>query len=105
MHNLLRCMVAAVLFSCAQWAVSADLVGTVRDIDGRIMSNSKVTLRSQLSGNTQTTQATGAGQFAFTGIPPGKYVLDCNGNESSKSDEPGFEVGAGINRRDCKRSK
>ena len=98
MRYQIRAAVSAVLFVCAQEAFSADLVGTVRK-GAEPQAGVTVLLRGTsetTGGEKRLTTTTGAGEFAFSGIPPGVYELVCDDYQPAS-----VQVGAGINRRDC----
>jgi outer membrane receptor protein involved in Fe transport len=71
---VLGCTISAT-FLTAQTIVTGDLTGTVVDETGALLPNSKVTLKSDATGATQTTTANEAGAFRFTLLRPGTYTV------------------------------
>jgi len=65
-------------------AVAADaaqaagkISGTVRDAQGQVLANAKLQLRNIDSGQiVATTRAGGEGNYEFTGILPGNYIVE-----------------------------
>ena len=54
---------------------TADVVGTVTDATGAVVSNANVTLINQRTNETRNTQSNGGGQYAFTLLLPGNYSV------------------------------
>jgi protocatechuate 3,4-dioxygenase beta subunit len=100
MRYLIRLVVAAILTAYASWALAADLVGTVRDRQGRPRPGVVVTFNSAEDTQkiSRRTRATGTGEFVFSSVPPGAYELRCDGNKEPVK----AQVRAGINRMDCR---
>src|SRR6266404_6303878 len=71
---ILPCTIPATLLT-AQTIVTGDLTGTVVDETGALLPNSKVTLKSDATGATQTTTTNDAGAFRFTLLRPGTYTV------------------------------
>ena len=91
--------VAVALSAYASHVSGADLAGTARDAQGRPRMGVVIQLTgadARTSSTVRQTTTTAAGQFAFTGIPPGPYDLLCSGGQPVRVD-----VAAGTNRRDC----
>src|ERR1700733_12130320 len=69
---------AAFLFTTAaafaQYA-TATVLGTVFDASGAIVPGSKITLRNTATGVTAMRTANGSGEYEFTSVLPGDYVL------------------------------
>lgn len=61
-------------FATAQNATTS-LRGTVKDPTGAIVSGATVTISDKASGQTQTTQSTGSGEYRFVQIQPAKYTI------------------------------
>jgi hypothetical protein len=70
---------AVVLFltsvSLAQNVVTGGISGTVTDPTGAIVPNAKVSLKSNSTGETQTTVTTSTGLFNFPLLKPGNYSV------------------------------
>lgn len=96
-----RFAITFALVCCTSCVQAADLVGTARDPRGRVLARVPITLKAADAGRekerAQATTTTDAGEFAFVGIRPGRYVLTC-------PDTPvAVKVVPGINRRDCRK--
>jgi hypothetical protein len=61
--------------SIAQNIVTGGISGTVTDPSGAVVSNAKVTLKSNAEGNIQTTSTTSTGLFNFPLLKPGSYTV------------------------------
>jgi hypothetical protein len=59
----------------AQTIVTGDLAGTVADPTGAGIPNSKLTIKSDATGETQTATSGMAGDFRFSLLRPGAYTL------------------------------
>jgi hypothetical protein len=62
----------------AQNTISGELTGTVTDPSGAVLPATAVTLKSQDTGQTQTTTTTAAGFFRFALLRPGNYTISAN---------------------------
>ena len=65
----------------------AEIVGTVTDPSGAIVTKAKVELRNALTGKKRITTSDAAGSFTFSGVPAGDYVIVIS--------IPGFKTAAG----------
>ena len=54
---------------------TADVVGTVTDTTGAVVPNANVTLTNQKTNEARNTQSSGGGQYAFTLLLPGNYLV------------------------------
>ncbi len=75
---LLACLLAACLMAPAafgQSLVSGDLVGTVTDPSGAVVSNASVALKSNGTGETRTTTSNSNGLYRFSLLSPGSYTV------------------------------
>jgi hypothetical protein len=63
----------------------AQIAGLVRDLSGAAVPGENITAREISSGKTRETRSDGAGQFQFTGVPPGQYVVQVSAAEFSMS--------------------
>jgi Carboxypeptidase regulatory-like domain len=66
---------ALVGLSMAQNIVTGGISGTVTDPSGAVVSNAKVSLKSNSEGNTQTTVTTSTGLYNFPLLKPGTYTV------------------------------
>ena len=53
----------------------AQVAGLVQDRSGAVIPGARVAAREISSGKTRLAQSDGAGQFQFTGVPPGQYEV------------------------------
>ena len=70
---LATCLMAPTAFG--QSLVSGDLVGTVTDPSGAVVSNATVTLKSNATGETRTTTTSSNGLYRFSLLSPGSYTV------------------------------
>ena len=61
----------------------AEVTGTVTDASGAVIPGATVKLHLMSSTDTRTTHSNATGQYAFTGIPAGRYQVEIS--------SPGFE--------------
>ena len=69
--------------------------GTVKDPNGAVIPNVKVTVTSSgtTTGFTRTTSTDGDGHFQFVKLPPGIYTLSTSASGFKESSIPNVEVG------------
>jgi uncharacterized protein YfaS (alpha-2-macroglobulin family) len=65
----------------------AEIVGTVNDPTGAVISGALVELRNGQKGNIRKATANASGQFTFSGVPSGDYSLTISA--------PGFRLASG----------
>ncbi len=70
---LATCLMAPSAFG--QSLVSGDLVGTVTDPSGAVVSNATVTLKSNGTGETRNTTSSSSGLYRFSLLSPGSYTV------------------------------
>jgi hypothetical protein len=73
--GLIVLALAACLNSFAQSTVTGELVGAVTDPSGAIVASGKVTLKSDATGEAQTSATSAAGEFHFSLLRPGVYTV------------------------------
>ncbi|HYL74769.1 MAG TPA: carboxypeptidase regulatory-like domain-containing protein [Bryobacteraceae bacterium] len=71
---IIALMIVSTLLT-AQSVVTGELAGTVTDPTGAIIANSKVTLKNEATGETQTATTNDSGEFRFSLLRPGQYTL------------------------------
>lgn len=59
----------------AQTSVTGEIAGTAEDYSGAVVTDATVSLRSEASGELETAQTDGLGQFRFALLKPGTYTL------------------------------
>src|SRR5262245_25079545 len=79
------------LMICA-WAQTANsrISGTVTDASGAIVSDAKVTAKSEATGVTYTQATTGAGLYAFPSLPVGSYTITVEMNGFKRTNQTGI---------------
>src|SRR5215813_7956809 len=60
-------------------AETGQVNGTVTDPSGAVLSNAKVTLTNNGTGQTRTTQTNAGGAYTFTNLQPGNYTVAIEG--------------------------
>jgi hypothetical protein len=73
--TIVLCVVALATVSIAQNIVTGGIAGTVTDPTGAVVSNAKVNLKSNTTGETQITNTTSTGLFNFPLLKPGSYTV------------------------------
>jgi hypothetical protein len=56
-------------------AVNATLLGTVTDVSGAVVANSKVTITEINTGISRTGETNSSGNYSFPDLPPGQYTV------------------------------
>lgn len=82
----------------AEGAPASTVSGTVVDTTGAVIQGAKVSLQPQSGGEAQTVLTGGDGQFAFSGIMPGSYIVAVTGEGLSSYSSPAFNLEAGAMR-------
>jgi hypothetical protein len=59
----------------AQTLVSGDIAGTITDPSGAVVPNATVSMKSNDTGQTQTTTSNSSGAYRFSLVQPGNYTL------------------------------
>jgi Carboxypeptidase regulatory-like domain/TonB-dependent Receptor Plug Domain/TonB dependent receptor len=66
------------LYGFAQSVTSGDLTGTVTDSSGAVIPQATVTLRSTSEGTSQTTATNQSGNYHFSLLKPGNYLVSAS---------------------------
>jgi len=86
---MLFCILSAAILASAQTATTS-LRGTVKDPSGALVPGAKVTLLDKANGRTLSSVANSAGSYAFTQIPPARYIITVSaegfGNQSKSAE-------------------
>ena len=69
----------------AQSLTSGDLTGTVTDSSGAVIPQATVTLRSTSEGTTQTTVTNQAGNYHFSLLKPGNYIVTASASNMAET--------------------
>ncbi len=70
----------------AQSQVSGDLIGTVTDPSGAVVSGASVMLKSDANGQTRTDTTGSNGTYHFSLLAPGNYTITVTGQGFSKAE-------------------
>lgn len=93
------CIVIAGMLLCAlsspAQVITADLLGTVTDSNGAVISNAKVTIVNTDTQFTRTMNTTSAGDYSFTLLPPGTYTVRTEESGFKTQEESGIKLTAG----------
>ena len=71
---------------------TADLVGTIRDTSGAVVSGATVSLTNDATGVTRTATTGEGGTYIFTAVPPGVYKLTAELTGFRKVERTGVEL-------------
>ncbi|MCS6884097.1 MAG: carboxypeptidase regulatory-like domain-containing protein [Acidobacteriota bacterium] len=90
--KILLCLFIGLAIGATDWSVSfaqsqinaADLMGTVVDENGAVLSGIRLTLRSPATGYTREATSGEDGSFRFLAVPPGMYEVTAEGEGFSK---------------------
>ena len=69
----------------AQSLVSGDLAGTVTDPSGAVVAGATVNLKNNATGQTRTATTNSSGNYRFSLLPPGPYMVTVTASGFSKS--------------------
>jgi hypothetical protein len=73
-------------------AISGDLVGSVTDVTGAVVSNATVDVVNQATGIKATTKSNNTGEFRFSNLPIGQYDITGNAPGFASAVVKGFKV-------------
>ena len=80
---LLACLAIFVTLSSLSFAqqLTGTMSGTTKDTTGAVVTNAKITMKNELSGDMRTTVSNETGYFSITAIQPGTYTvtIGCGG--------------------------
>ena len=80
--SALLCAIMLLNIAMNAQLTTADIIGTVYDSSGAVLSNARVTLTNESTHEVRNAQSSNGGQYAFTFLLPGSY--------SVKVEAPGF---------------
>jgi hypothetical protein len=78
---------------------SASILGTVRDASGAAVSDTAITLRSLSTGTSHSTVSNGAGEYTFSSVAAGEYVVSARRNGYKDSSTSTFTINVGARQR------
>jgi hypothetical protein len=78
----------SVLYGFAQSVTTGDLTGSVTDSSGAVIPQATVTLKSTSEGTTQTTATNQAGNYHFSLLKPGTYVVSAQAPDMAETRRP-----------------
>jgi len=73
--GILACLLLLGLGLMAQTVVTGDIAGTVIDPSGASVNTAKILIKSDATGETQSTGTNAAGEFHFSLLRPGTYTI------------------------------
>jgi len=84
--GLIACLAIFVSISVLGFGqqMTGTLTGTTMDSTGAVVTNAKVTMKNEGSGDVRTTVSNTAGYFSITAIQPGTYTVSI--------EAPGFKL-------------
>jgi Carboxypeptidase regulatory-like domain/TonB dependent receptor len=82
-------------FSAHAQIATADIVGTVTDNTGAVLSNATVTAKNIATNEVRTTQSNASGDFTFNLLQPGPYSISVTAQGFKDFLVPNLTVGAG----------
>src|ERR1041384_7562426 len=73
----MRVLAAFFLFAAVSLAqtVTGNVSGTILDPGGLVIAGATVTLQNEQTGETRELVSSDSGDFVFTALPPGPYIL------------------------------
>lgn len=83
---ILCCLILIVPALPAQSLISGDIAGTVSDPSGAVIANAGVTLKSLDTGAVQNATASMTGEYRFSLLKPGRYVVTASQQGFQKSE-------------------
>src|SRR5688572_26525689 len=101
-ETTLRFVVLAIFVACTAsagfgqaQATAADLIGSVVDPTGAVVSGATVTVRNVATGITRTVNAGADGNYQFIGLPPGDYEVSAEAATFKKVVASGVKLTVG----------
>jgi hypothetical protein len=84
--GLIACLAIFVSISVLGFGqqLTGTLTGTTTDSTGAVVTNAKVTMKNELSGDIRTTVSNSTGYFSITAVQPGTYTVTI--------EAPGFKI-------------
>jgi hypothetical protein len=78
---------------------SSTILGTVRDGSGAVVPAASITLKSLITGVSNSTESNSAGDYAFNSVPAGEYVVSTQLTGFKDSSTSPFTVTVGARQR------
>ena len=78
--------------------LTGTLSGTTMDASGAVVSNAKVTMTNEASGDIRTTVSNASGYFSITAVQPGKYTITIEASGFKQWKQTGIVFAQGDNR-------
>ncbi|MGO9085171.1 MAG: carboxypeptidase regulatory-like domain-containing protein [Candidatus Sulfotelmatobacter sp.] len=97
---LLVCLAIFVSISSLSFGqqLTGTLSGTTKDSTGAVVTNAKITMKNQLSGDIRTTVSNASGYFSITAIQPGTYTVSITAPGFKEWKEAGIAFAQGDDR-------
>ncbi len=93
---LCRALSLLLVLVCSAWAqqISGTIYGVVKDAQGAVVANAKVTLLNQNQGSAREVNTGAEGAFVITPVQPGTYTLSIEAPGFKKSEQKDLVVNA-----------
>jgi hypothetical protein len=78
---------------------SGAVLGTVHDSDGAVLPEASITLRSVSTGTSRVSTSNNSGEYVFTDVPAGDYVLNVQRGGFKDASSSTFNVTVGARQR------
>jgi hypothetical protein len=92
---VLMCALIVCVFPVRAQQNTADIIGTVTDTSGAVVPNAAVTLTNTGTNISQTTQSNGTGDYTFTLVQVGSYVVKVQATGFKTYVAPNISVSSG----------
>ena len=79
----------------AQNIATADLRGVVKDPNGAVVTNAKVTMHDEAKNTDRTVKTSDQGEYLFAQLPPGQYTMSIEAPNFSKTVFKGVKLTVG----------
>lgn len=85
-------LLLAFSFAAYSQAVTGTLVGTVNDVSGAAMPNTKITITETNTGISRSAETNDSGNYTFSNLPPGTYTVGAEQPGFKRASRPGVGV-------------
>ncbi len=88
-------LLSAAGLAIAQVSTSGNLVGTVTDATGAVITGAEVKVKDEATGNLLTTKSTGDGTFSISNLRPGSYTISVSMSGFKTAEYRGVKIVVG----------